>query len=227
MPLGEINSKLEAIFANRIDREIFLRADKNVPYGFVVEVMSEVRKAGVDKLGMITEPPPRKQNDTPDAWQKLPRQLRQLPQNDFPLSDTSFDCCYRYSCFHPHYFAPFNFWSGIFRSAGRLRGRPTCPAAPPSLKDIMQSKQTTDAIIIKHKINSIYSSPVKNHETQKLNIEKAVSAIRQKENARPKTRKQPNPADQLCRTAKLTRKRMNISELSGQGSNKTGQCRNH
>lgn len=57
MPLGELNAKLEAIFSNRIDREIFLRADKNVPYGFVVEVMSEVRKAGVDKLGMITEPP--------------------------------------------------------------------------------------------------------------------------------------------------------------------------
>ncbi len=57
MQLGEINSKLEAIFSNRIDREIFLRADKNVPYGFVVEVMSEIRKAGVDKLGMITEPP--------------------------------------------------------------------------------------------------------------------------------------------------------------------------
>ena len=57
LPLGEINSKLEAIFSNRIDREVFLRADKNVPYGFVVEVMSEIRKAGVDKLGMITEPP--------------------------------------------------------------------------------------------------------------------------------------------------------------------------
>lgn len=57
LSLGEINSKLEAIFSNRIDREVFLRADKNVPYGFVVEVMSEVRKAGVDKLGMITEPP--------------------------------------------------------------------------------------------------------------------------------------------------------------------------
>ncbi len=57
MQLGELNSKLEAIFSNRIDREVFLRADKNVPYGFVVEVMSEVRKAGVDKLGLITEPP--------------------------------------------------------------------------------------------------------------------------------------------------------------------------
>ena len=57
IPLSELGSKLEAIFASRIDREVFLRADKNVPYGFVVEVMSEVRKAGVDKLGMITEPP--------------------------------------------------------------------------------------------------------------------------------------------------------------------------
>ncbi len=57
LPLGELNSKLTAIFANRIDRELFLRADRNVPYGFVVEVMSEVRKSGVDKLGMITEPP--------------------------------------------------------------------------------------------------------------------------------------------------------------------------
>ena len=57
MQLSELNSKLEAIFSNRIDREVFLRADKNVPYGFVVEVMSEIRKAGVDKLGMITEPP--------------------------------------------------------------------------------------------------------------------------------------------------------------------------
>ncbi len=57
MQLGDLTSKLEAIFSNRIDREVFLRADKNVPYGFVVEVMSEIRKAGVDKLGMITEPP--------------------------------------------------------------------------------------------------------------------------------------------------------------------------
>ncbi|OGP67785.1 MAG: protein TolR [Deltaproteobacteria bacterium RBG_16_44_11] len=57
MPFGELNPKLEAIFSNRIDREVFLRADRSVPYGFVVEVMSEIRKAGVDKLGLITEPP--------------------------------------------------------------------------------------------------------------------------------------------------------------------------
>lgn len=57
IPLTDLNVKLESIFANRIEREVFLRADRDVPYGFVVEVMSRVRKAGVDKLGMITEPP--------------------------------------------------------------------------------------------------------------------------------------------------------------------------
>lgn len=55
--LSDLRIKLENIFSSRIDREIFMRADKTIPYGFVIEVMSEVRKAGVDKLGMITEPP--------------------------------------------------------------------------------------------------------------------------------------------------------------------------
>jgi biopolymer transport protein TolR len=57
IPLAELGIKLGYIFASRIEREVYLRADRNVPYGFVVEVMAEVRKAGVDKLGMITEPP--------------------------------------------------------------------------------------------------------------------------------------------------------------------------
>lgn len=55
--LSDLKAKLTAIYAGRVDREIFLRADKSVSYGFVVEVMSEIRKAGIDKLGMITEPP--------------------------------------------------------------------------------------------------------------------------------------------------------------------------
>ncbi|HQB13857.1 MAG TPA: protein TolR [Syntrophales bacterium] len=53
----DLKVKLENIFAARLDKEIFLRADKTVAYGFVVEVMSEIRKAGVDKLGMVTETP--------------------------------------------------------------------------------------------------------------------------------------------------------------------------
>src|SRR3989339_312943 len=55
LKLSELGVKLESIFTQRIDREVYLRADRDVPYGFVVEVMAAVRKAGVDKLGMITE----------------------------------------------------------------------------------------------------------------------------------------------------------------------------
>lgn len=36
--------------------EVFLKADKDVPYGIVVAVMGELREIGIEKLGMITEP---------------------------------------------------------------------------------------------------------------------------------------------------------------------------
>jgi biopolymer transport protein TolR len=51
--LGE---KLEKILENRSGKEVFLRADKRVSYGVVVRVMSEIKGAGVEKLGMLTEP---------------------------------------------------------------------------------------------------------------------------------------------------------------------------
>jgi len=37
-------------------KPIFLKADKNVPYGVVVSIMSTIKTAGFDKLGMITKP---------------------------------------------------------------------------------------------------------------------------------------------------------------------------
>lgn len=44
---------------NLTDEDVFLRADSSVPYGTVVEVMSEIRNAGVQKIGLITEPVPK------------------------------------------------------------------------------------------------------------------------------------------------------------------------
>ncbi|MEQ9617670.1 MAG: protein TolR [Deltaproteobacteria bacterium] len=41
------------------NEEVFLRADSSVSYGTVMEVMSEIRNAGVNKLGLITEPVPK------------------------------------------------------------------------------------------------------------------------------------------------------------------------
>jgi biopolymer transport protein TolR len=56
MKLEELGSKIETIFKYRRDKEVILRADKDIPYGFVINVMAEVKRAGVAKLGMVTEP---------------------------------------------------------------------------------------------------------------------------------------------------------------------------
>ncbi len=52
--LAEMRKKLEAV--SRLNPNVFLKADKDVPYGFVVEVMGEIKESGIEKLGMITEP---------------------------------------------------------------------------------------------------------------------------------------------------------------------------
>lgn len=52
--ITQMRRKLEAI--SKLNPDVFLKADKDVPYGFVVEVMGEIKEAGVEKLGMITEP---------------------------------------------------------------------------------------------------------------------------------------------------------------------------
>jgi biopolymer transport protein TolR len=56
LPVNELAQKLAAIIKIRPDRGVYLRADKDVSYGKVVEVMAAVRGAGVSKLGMVTEP---------------------------------------------------------------------------------------------------------------------------------------------------------------------------
>jgi biopolymer transport protein TolR len=40
------------------DKELFLMADKTLPYGFVVDVMATVQRAGILNVGMITNPQP-------------------------------------------------------------------------------------------------------------------------------------------------------------------------
>ena len=53
---AELGEKLGAIFEGRDSKEIFLRADQNVAYRFVVKALAAAREAGATKLGMVTEP---------------------------------------------------------------------------------------------------------------------------------------------------------------------------
>ena len=54
--LDFLQEKLQKILEGREDRSVYLRADKDISYGMVVRVMSEIKNAGVKKLGMVTEP---------------------------------------------------------------------------------------------------------------------------------------------------------------------------
>ena len=51
--LGE---KLGAILSTKKDKRVFIRADKRVSYGDVMAVMARIRRAGIVKVGLITEP---------------------------------------------------------------------------------------------------------------------------------------------------------------------------
>jgi len=56
IPLEGLELKVRKIFENRRNKEVLLRADKDIPYGFVIHVIASVKKAGIEKLGMVTEP---------------------------------------------------------------------------------------------------------------------------------------------------------------------------
>lgn len=51
-----LGSRLSTLFEGQSEKVVYLRADRNVPYGSVVQVMSACKQAGIDRIGMVTEP---------------------------------------------------------------------------------------------------------------------------------------------------------------------------
>ena len=53
-------ARLEKVLAGLKERNssasIYIKGDEGVPYGMIVKVMDAAKKAGIDKLGMVTEP---------------------------------------------------------------------------------------------------------------------------------------------------------------------------
>ena len=52
---ADLTGKIKDRLANRTDKRVFIRADSRTKYGNVVEVVDNVRAAGVDQLGLLTE----------------------------------------------------------------------------------------------------------------------------------------------------------------------------
>ena len=53
---ADLEAKLSTNARVQKDKELYLHADRSLPYGQVVEIMAIARRAGVESLGMITEP---------------------------------------------------------------------------------------------------------------------------------------------------------------------------
>jgi len=53
--IEELTNKVKDRLANKVDKRIFIRADMRAKYGAVVDVVDNVRSAGVDDVGLLTE----------------------------------------------------------------------------------------------------------------------------------------------------------------------------
>ena len=51
----QLTNKIKDKLAARVDKRVYVRADARTKYGNVVEVVDNVRAAGVDQLGLLTE----------------------------------------------------------------------------------------------------------------------------------------------------------------------------
>ena len=56
--LKDLESGLKSIAASAPSTEVYLRADQKLSYGSVVGVMGVIKKAGISRLGMVTEVSP-------------------------------------------------------------------------------------------------------------------------------------------------------------------------
>lgn len=54
--MAELGGYLERLVKAK-NKSLFLQADKEVPYGLVVEVMGEIKAAGIENLGVMAEQP--------------------------------------------------------------------------------------------------------------------------------------------------------------------------
>lgn len=53
---AQLAERLNETFKSRATKELFVRADKEVPYGIVAEIMSRVQAAGIERVGLVTLP---------------------------------------------------------------------------------------------------------------------------------------------------------------------------
>jgi|SRR5450432_2899878 biopolymer transport protein ExbD len=67
---AEITGQIKDMIANKLDKTVYVKSDARAKYGTVVAVVDEIRSAGVDQLGLLTEKV--KTTATPNPQDKKP-----------------------------------------------------------------------------------------------------------------------------------------------------------
>ncbi len=68
--LGLLKDTLKLKLESLKKKKVYLKADRDILYGTVVSVMSEIKEAGVDELGMVTVPDDGLENKVNDGKRK-------------------------------------------------------------------------------------------------------------------------------------------------------------
>ena len=55
VPAGQLQSRVTAVLEDKSDKIVIIKADEEVPYSAVMDTMDELRAAGIEDMGLITE----------------------------------------------------------------------------------------------------------------------------------------------------------------------------
>jgi len=70
MPPEDLAPKVKDLLTNRLDKTVFIRADQRAKYEKVVDVVDNLRAAGVDQVGLLTEQIQKDTKNKPQQPQK-------------------------------------------------------------------------------------------------------------------------------------------------------------
>lgn len=57
VPMKNLDYRIKLLLKQKKNKSIFLKADKNVKYGFVTKIINNIKKAGINKIALITKMP--------------------------------------------------------------------------------------------------------------------------------------------------------------------------
>ena len=57
IPTNNLENRINLMFRKRADKNVFIKADEKIPYGFVAKIISRLKEGGAEKIGLVTLPP--------------------------------------------------------------------------------------------------------------------------------------------------------------------------